>query len=252
MTLPRYRSIWFVAGVQHAAWLQLQFWPAELLYRPYKTHACLQLTCLLSLIHFVGCIIVRISELWTARHTFDILFAGRFCAVIVSTIDWGLMTSKDLFTFGVGLFDTVLDVFATNARVAFSALYACSRLGIFCAGVLGLDMNKYCACWEDVFDPERILQTVVKLIFTTKMVVWKWVFDIARILWKFIRRQPASKTDYDSPETKQILASIKPEMSRSRAKRTAPTTQKPHKSRQQRTNKHKTPNAPLPSQPASG
>lgn len=242
----------YAAGIWIAAWSLLQFLPAELLYRPYETHAFLQRRCLSLLISAIMIKIENATQSWNEANPGS---KGEALLTVVSmaalsTLSTALLVVVWGFCFGV---DAALDVLATNIQTACTAVYACFRMGTFAVGVpfaliLGVMKNGGSVedLFDDLFDEGSSWQTVSKWVSRSMKVVGQWVGIIACTPWAFTI-QPPSKTDYDSQETTEILALIRPEMSRTQAKRAAPAIQKQRKGKQNRAAKSKASKTPLPS-----
>lgn len=243
----------YVAGIWHATWSLLKFIPAELLYRPYETHASLQQKCLLSLISAIIAKIKCAIQPWydvELSSIADVMLA--FVSMIaISVLSTTLSIAVTVFCFGLDIF---LDVTATDIQVVSKRISVLLRLGMFAVGVpvavaLGLIRNG--GSVEDLFDEASGWQTALKLVSRRLNTIGQWVVCIACLPWTMIRQHFSSRPDYDSPETKEILASIGTGRAHSQAKSTVPVTQKQRKTKRARTAKVKASKSPLPPEVSS-
>ena len=245
---------WYAAGIWHAAWSLLKFIPAELLYSPYETHASLQQKCVLSLISAIMAKIKDAVQPWykvKLSSLSDILLA-LVSMIAISVLSPALTIAVTVLCFGLDMF---LDVTATNFQATFQAVSSCVRLGTLAVGVpvaVALGLIKNGGSVEDLFDDEASgWQTALKLVSRRLTVIGHCVGCIACTPWTLVRQYFTSGLDYDSPKTKEILASIGAGRAHSQAKRTAPSAKRQRKTKPARTGKDKASRTPLPSEVSS-
>lgn len=205
------------------------------------------------MLSLISAIIAKIEHVIEPWYEVDLsVFIDVFLAMMSSFIRLVVATALSIaVTVFCFWFDIFLDVTATNIQATFHALSACVRLGTFVVGVpvaVALGLIKNGGSVEDLFDEPSAWQTASKFISRRVTVIGQCVVGMACTSWTFIRQQLSRTPEYDSPETQEILASIRTGKANNQAKRTAPVPNKQRKIRPARTAKAKAPKTPLPSE----
>ena len=248
-------TVWLYAtGVRHAAWSLLHFLPTELLYKPYQTHAHLQQECVSSLISAMITVIKYIIQPWYGVDLSSI--SGIFLALRSTITELMLLTALSsavtVLSCGKQILVFFLDVTVSNIQATCQVLSACRQLGTFAVGMpdaMALRFIKSGGAVEDIL--LRTLgawQTASDFGRKKLTVIGRCIVCMVFIFWTWIMQQLSRTPDYDSPETRALLASIRTGKANSRTKRIAPNPNKQRKTRLLRTAKAKASKTPLPSE----
>ena len=186
----------------------LQFLPTELLYTPVKTHAGLQYVCLRSLIVSIVMFYTEIRHLEPPISVLPLAKALLRLVIVlaVAVLRSILSAVKTVSFFVVWLLVRVLFTNMWVVPMAVRVAFLATATSAVCV-VSGLSFMRHLSSFEPFLDAAVCTcQTVLQCASSNMRVVGQWVASIACIVGKFVESALLSRRDYDSPETKKILA----------------------------------------------